>query len=205
MVICFFGDSFVAGVGDDEGLGWTGRVCLAARRAGHDVTGYALGVRRDTSATVRERWAGEAEARLAGDLDGRLVFSFGTNDCCPDEDRMFRVPREQALANAATILTRARALRPTLMVGPPPVGDDPDTDRAIKALSQDFHVLCERLGVPYLPVFDTLRAHPVWTAEAAANDGSHPGSGGYGALAELVGAWPAWQAWFAGRPGDARR
>ena len=37
-------------------------------------------------------------------------------------------------------------------------------------------------------------ATPAWTTEAAANDGSHPGAGGYQALAQLVlgGGWPVW-------------
>jgi acyl-CoA thioesterase-1 len=32
------------------------------------------------------RWQREAEARLPSEHDGRLVFSFGANDCCPGED-----------------------------------------------------------------------------------------------------------------------
>ena len=34
--ICFFGDSFVNGTGDDDALGWVGRLCAAERRAGLD-------------------------------------------------------------------------------------------------------------------------------------------------------------------------
>ena len=56
MRICFVGDSFVNGTGDPECLGWPGRICAAARRAGHDVTYYNLGVRRDTSGDVQARW-----------------------------------------------------------------------------------------------------------------------------------------------------
>jgi acyl-CoA thioesterase-1 len=64
MRICFFGDSIVNGTGDDDCLGWTGRICSAARHAGHAVTHYNLGIRRDTSANVSARWRQEAERRL---------------------------------------------------------------------------------------------------------------------------------------------
>lgn len=49
MRLCFIGDSFVNGTGDDACLGWAGWICAAARQQGHDVTAYNLGVRRDTS------------------------------------------------------------------------------------------------------------------------------------------------------------
>jgi lysophospholipase L1-like esterase len=71
MRICFFGDSFVNGTGDDDGLGWVGRVVARARQGGRDVTAYNLGIRRDTSADVAARWVGEARLRLPHEHDGR--------------------------------------------------------------------------------------------------------------------------------------
>ena len=46
MRICFIGDSFVNGTGDDDALGWPGRVVSLARSKGLDVTYYNLGVAR---------------------------------------------------------------------------------------------------------------------------------------------------------------
>ena len=63
--VCFFGDSFVNGTGDDACLGWVGRACAAGRRNGMDLTCYNLGIRGDTSADVLRRWEHEARARLA--------------------------------------------------------------------------------------------------------------------------------------------
>lgn len=77
MRLCFFGDSFVNGTGDDDCLGWVGRLCAAERRVGRDLTVYNLGVRRDTSDDILRRWRREAEARLPPGCGGRLVFSFG--------------------------------------------------------------------------------------------------------------------------------
>jgi len=101
-------------------------------------TCYNLGVRRDTSADVLARWQREAMARLPPEHDGRLVFSFGANNCCPGEDiGGVRVAPGRALTNAEAILTAAVAWRPTLMVGPLPICDIA-VDRRIRHLSDDF-------------------------------------------------------------------
>jgi acyl-CoA thioesterase I len=198
MRICFFGDSFVNGTGDDACLGWVGRACAAARHAGRDVTCYNLGIRGDTTTHVLQRWRREAEARLLAEHDGRLVFSFGANDCCPAADGDgVRVAPAQALANAETILTVARASRPTLMVGPLPVGDAA-TDRRIIALSGEFGALCAGLDVPYLDLFGLVAASPVWSREVAEGDGAHPNMGGYGEVAEAFMRWPPWRRWIEG-------
>ena len=51
MRILAFGDSFVAGVGDPDHLGWIGR----ALRGRREITLYNLGVRRETSADIAAR------------------------------------------------------------------------------------------------------------------------------------------------------
>ena len=78
--ICFVGDSFVNGTGDDTALGWVGRVCAEARARGVRLTSYNLGVRRDTSQDVLARWEAECRRRLPADCDARIVLSFGVND-----------------------------------------------------------------------------------------------------------------------------
>ena len=47
MRICFIGDSFVSGAYDEDCAGWAGRISAAARRRGHDVSSYNLGIRGD--------------------------------------------------------------------------------------------------------------------------------------------------------------
>lgn len=64
MRICFFGDSFVHGTGDDDCLGWPSRLCAEARSRCHDITSYNLGICRDTSGDVAQRWEREAGTRL---------------------------------------------------------------------------------------------------------------------------------------------
>nr|USU31803.1 GDSL-type esterase/lipase family protein [Methylobacterium sp. OTU13CASTA1] len=196
MRVCFVGDSFMAGVGDDTCLGWPGRLCAAARRIGHDVTPYCLGIRRETSADIAARWHGEAKLRLPDGLDGRLVFAFGANDCTLDEAGRLRVSCDRSLSHVEAILAQAICWRPTLMIGPLPVSDEPLIDARIRLLSEALAPLCAKLGVPYLPVFDAMVGCEAWNREAAAGDGTHPNAGGYAALAEIIGAWTAWRAWF---------
>lgn len=196
MRIAFIGDSFVNGTGDDDCLGWTGRICSSARRRGHDVTLYNLGVRRNTSAYIAARWTREARERLPADMDCRLVFSFGVNDCVCETTSQRRVAETDTLANARTILSEAKAWLPTVMVGPPPTSEPVLNDR-VRPLCRQFNDLCRELEVPYLPVFDTLIDNPTWMHEVTAGDGAHPNVGGYTALARLIENWEPWRGWLA--------
>jgi lysophospholipase L1-like esterase len=199
MRICFFGDSFVNGTGDDDGLGWVGRIVARARQAGRDVTAYNLGIRRNTSADVAARWKGEAELRLALEHEARLVFSFGTNDGASDADGGPRVERAASLAKAEAILGAAHGWLPTLMIGPAPIADDREANARIRALSADYAKLCQRIGVPYLEIFELLLASTTWIEEALAGDGAHPNRGGYAIVAAAVSEWSAWRAWIDSR------
>jgi acyl-CoA thioesterase I len=193
MRICFIGDSLVNGTGDPTLLGWVGRVCAAACRRGHDITAYNLGIRRDTSADIAARWAEECARRLPASIDGRLIFSFGANDCVT-ENGAPRVAPERALANARAVLESARQRHPTLMLGPTPTAL-PEADPRIAALSRDLAKLAAELSVPYLDLYTPLAAIPLWRLEIAIGDGAHPGAAGYALIADLVEGWAPWQRW----------
>ncbi len=190
--ICFIGDSFTAGTGDPEALGWVGRVTAAALAHGHNLTAYNLGVRRETSADILQRWRQECEPRAMPGTEMRVVFCFGANDTALANGRR-RLTLEQSLANARTLLREAGAKYPVLLIGPPPVADA-EHDARIAELARELGELAGREGVPYLDVFTPLQASAAWQREVAANDGSHPRAGGYRELAERVVGWPAW--WF---------
>jgi acyl-CoA thioesterase I len=199
MRICFFGDSFVNGTGDDDGLGWVGRLVAKARRDGRDVTAYNLGIRRNTSADVAARWKGEASLRLSPELDGRLVFSFGANDCASnDVDDGPRIARTESLAHAEAILDAAQRWLPTLMIGPGAITGDSEANARICELSADYAKLCERMGVPYLEICRLILDSPVWCEEALAGDGAHPNRGGYALVADAIARWNAWRRWIKG-------
>jgi lysophospholipase L1-like esterase len=191
--ICFIGDSLVAGTGDPQFLGWAGRVCIAARTRGHDVTCYNLGIRANTSAQILARWRREAEERHVREQDCRLIFSFGVNDT-KDVDGKRIVEPQQAVAQAREILGAAKAWLPTLMVGPPPIDEEMRNAR-IADLSGRLSALCRDLGVPYLDTFGAFYSSGAWMKAVQAGDGVHPLAAGYEEWARLIDGWPAWRAW----------
>ncbi|MEW6493780.1 MAG: GDSL-type esterase/lipase family protein [Cyanobacteriota bacterium] len=192
--ICFVGDSFVNGTGDPECLGWTGRICVQACQQGHDITYYNLGVRRETSSDIAVRWQDEVFRRLPEDEDGRVIFSFGTNDTTLENGKT-RVELDQSIDNAYNILSLAQQVFPVLMVGLPPLVEIEQNSRNAE-LSQQFALVCSQLNIPYLDIFKPLSTSKIWLHEVAANDSYHPASAGYSELAQLVQNWQAWLSWF---------
>ncbi|MBM4472879.1 G-D-S-L family lipolytic protein [Rhodococcus hoagii] len=188
--VCFVGDSFVAGVGDSEFLGWAGR--LAAGSPATALTAYNLGVRRQPSSDIRGRWRDECAQRLPAGVDRRVVFSFGVNDTTV-EGGAPRVDPHVSVENLAAMLAgcAARGWR-ALVVGPPPI-DDADQNARTAALDRRFAAVCRSAGVEYVPVLDALVADPVWMQQVRDGDGAHPDSGGYRTLAALV--RPVWEEW----------
>lgn len=192
---CFVGDSFVAGVGDAEHLGWVGRLAAHTHRGGWPLTTYNLGVRGDTTADVLRRGPAECAARLPRGVDAGVVLSAGVNDTTLLGGRP-RVAAPYSTANLDMMLRHCRdAGWPVLVVGPPPVDDELQNDR-IAGLDGLFASLCQRRGVPYVGVLPALRPDPIWRREVFEGDGSHPGGQGYEVLAGLV--LPAWDAWLGG-------
>lgn len=188
MRILAFGDSFVAGAGDPDHLGWIGRA-LAGRS---DVTLYNLGVRGETSRDVSLRWADEAAPRLRTSEAVRLVFSFGCNDCTLEDGRR-RVEAFATLKAAQAIVVGARGLAPVLLVGPPPIADAGVLRASVVETNAALQSLAARMQVPFIDVHDRLLGHGAWLREAAAGDGAHPSAGGYAAMARMVVEHPAWR------------
>ncbi|MDY7020207.1 MAG: GDSL-type esterase/lipase family protein [Cyanobacteriota bacterium] len=194
MRICFVGDSFVNGVGDPSCLGWTGRVCIDADRYKDEITYYNLGVRRETSTDILQRWFREVSCRLSPEYDSRVVFSFGVNDTTLEQGKT-RVQLSDSLQNTCKILTDAASTFSVLMIGPPPIADFEQNQR-INDLSQRIQTVCQDVNIPYLSVFDSLISSSVWMQEVKNYDGAHPRSEGYILLANLVKNWSAWQNGF---------
>lgn len=208
--VCFIGDSLVLGTGDEEFLGWPGRIMQHERKAGHDLSLYNTGIRGDTTTMIEARWRTEAEARLPTDNPCALVFSFGCNDMAMDGGILRNNP-EDALASAKRIIAKAKDWLPTLWIGPPPVNDDdmpfssaPGRARFLSSsrnaqLSDMFEIAAEKLGVPYLDLCTPLSEVPDWATHYTPGDGVHPMGSGYAAMADQITAWDAWRTWFDGK------
>jgi acyl-CoA thioesterase-1 len=183
--VLFFGDSHVVGVGDPTGLGWVGRVAAWAAASDLPITAYNLGVRGDTSVHVAARWRGEGEARLLSGARTGIVLAFGVNDTTIGDGER-RVAAEDSREALSTILDDAATIGlPALVVGPAPI-DDPEQNRRIEDLSASLSEACVERETPFIASCRSLLASRVWMEQVAADDGAHPSSEGYGALAETV-------------------
>ena len=189
--ICFVGDSFVNGTGDETALGWAGRLCAAASASGIPITYYNLGIRRNTSKDILRRWEYECALRLPDSCDGRIVISCGVNDTVI-EDGQVRVNCDDSCANIRRILCDAGKYR-MILVGPPPVDDDEQNSR-IKALSTVFSQEAKLLGIPYIELYSPLVSDGIYRQEISSNDGAHPKSNGYAKIAKIIDSSPDW--WF---------
>lgn len=191
--ICFFGDSFTAGVGDQNALGWVGRVLARSLADGFDVTGYNLGVRRDTGRDVARRWEAEAGPRLReGDVHG-LVLAVGVNDTALVGGRR-RASEAQTLACVRSVVAKgAEQQWSTHVIGPTPIADERH-NADIFQLSQALAASCEISGTPYVDLATTLLGDQQWLDDVAHNDGAHPSAIGYARMAELI--YPAFAQWL---------
>jgi len=189
--VCFVGDSFVAGIGDETALGWPGRLAARHAESSPPVTIYNLGIRGNTSADIAARCAVEVGLRRSPIRQTLIVLSLGVNDTT-HQDGAPRVPLAESCANLVSVLD-ALAGDPVLVVGPPAISHDGQNDR-IRLLSSRFQKICHARAIPYVDVFPALEQHPVWRRQVLEGDGAHPRSEGYQLLFELVA--PAWDSWL---------
>ena len=149
--ICFVGDSFVAGTGDEQHLGWTGRLAASSHTHGQALSSYNLGVRRDTSTDVLARWHTECTPRLPPGCRAGVVLSFGVNDTTLEAGALRTAPDVSA-ANLHTLLGQAHhAGWPVLVVGPPAVEDEVHNERTA-VVDAAFTDVCAGHQVPYVSV-----------------------------------------------------
>ena len=190
----FFGDSITLGVNDTLAGGWIGRFAgLASQRAGLPVppsTFYNLGVRKNSSLQIRERWASEYRSRVNDATVPYLIFCFGTVDMAAPNGNV-AVPMQESTQNAQAILSEAQMEAPVLMMGPPPV-KNPDHLERLNKLNETYAGLCLDLGVAYLDLLKGLPA--VYVADL--DDGLHPGKTGNMLIAEQLLNAPIVQGWI---------
>jgi lysophospholipase L1-like esterase len=191
--VCFLGDSFTLGTGDDDGLGWAGRVHAAERGRGIDLTSYNLGVRGQTGAEIAGRAPREVGERLAGKGERQaLVIAFGTNDI-----RVDRLIEETASALERIIRWAGEEGYAVFVMGAPQAAE-PELDalRALRNLA--LQQTARRLGAPFLDIRERLADWTAWHRGAMEGDGIHPGAEGYAAVAAVFQAWTPWRAWVDG-------
>jgi lysophospholipase L1-like esterase len=189
--VCFLGDSFTLGQGDDEGLGWVGRLFQAERGRGANLTAYNLGVRGNTGAQIAERAVAEVSARLLGQGERQgVVISFGANDLYQGRPLSESVQALQGLLRWSA----GEGLQAFFIAAPPM--QDPERDGLRKQLQDALVQVCRDLAVPAQDLPTAVADWSAWRAEARAGDGVHPGAEGYRRVAQAVGGWSAWRNWL---------
>lgn len=166
----FYGDSYVAGFGDPEGLGWVGRlaaVCPELEFANHGVPG-------ETSLDAVTRFDNT-------DFDERdrvCVFSFGSNDV------ILNVSQQQTLLAFERAIERCgRHGLAVVLVLPPAIHGLPAVDPTLEELSRLLGAIAAANSASVFSARALLEREGPWYREAIAADGAHPGAAGYAELA----------------------
>lgn len=208
--ICFIGDAFTVGAGDETALGWVGRLAAGEWSRNHDVTIYNLGVRADSTRLILPRWREECRRSIPEGAKGRLVFAFGGNDAKELVGEGIDVPLEESIANARKIMSEARAWLPTLWIGMVPMNEELPYPKLLAGpqfrfsnerqaeYNAAFKRVAEELDIPFLDLHSVLLADPQWPGLTQRGDGSNPASEGYARIASIISQWSAWRTWFDG-------
>ncbi len=209
QVICFLGASTVEGIGDEDRLGWPGRLMALAPARGRSLSTYNLGVRGQTSLQMLARAGAECRTRLGDGIEGAVVLCFGSNDTAQVIGGPLRVSAGKSERTMRALLEELISIAPVLLVGPTPVAEEMApfrsaltghefnfTNARLETLNAALADMTAELDVPMLDLFTTLGGDPRWSAALRARDGLHPDGGGYQLMAEKVAAWPAWRALF---------
>ena len=191
--VCFLGDSFTLGTGDDTGLGWVGHVLPIERGRGVNLTAYNLGIRGQTGAQIAERAAGEVSARISerGDRQG-VVICFGANDLYLGR------PQSESIQALHGMLQWIRGDGfAAFVLAAPPLAEaalQPEQNALNQALSQ----VSADFAAPFLDLPAAVDDWSAWHAEAIVGDGVHPGAEGYRRVAAAFTAWSPWRDWLDG-------
>jgi lysophospholipase L1-like esterase len=201
--ICFLGDSFAHGTGDETGRGWVGRLIEGEATRGCPVVAFNLGLPLEITPHLAERWRGEVERRLIGAEAGDtgLVLAFGLDDMSDMDDLGIRVDLPQSMAIAENLISEASTRHPLLWIGPPPARSKGSLPvggghrvryrkERLGALNLAYRRVAEDLRVPYLDL------HGDAAVEAAFRGALGPDGGAHQAVADRVAGWLPWRRWL---------
>ncbi|HJD97974.1 GDSL-type esterase/lipase family protein [Mailhella massiliensis] len=180
----FFGDSVTLGVNDAPAGGWVARLAGKAAAAGLQVppdTFYNMGVRKNSSAMILERWKREFQARAMEGVPSFLIFCFGTVDMAAPQGSP-NLPVGESAANAREILQKAKDYGSVVLISAPPVKDEAHCAR-LESLCTAYAAICAAVDVPFIDIF-----HPLLNAGYVQDltDGVHPGPAGNEMIAEAL-------------------
>ncbi len=198
LTLIFIGDSLTQGVGDEEGLGWVGRLANRINQT-RELTWYNLGVRGNTTLELSRRAEQEIRARILPDNEIWVLLCIGTNDAslC---DGVPRIPHERSLKLIERVIDQLTPLARIFWLGPIAVAKSDlqvehhhmqfrfETSK-VATLNQAFALVAQERNIPYLDLIEASKALDFAAHQTA--DGIHPRASGYQALYEQISQWPA--------------
>ena len=177
MEIGIWGDSITYGAGDNEALGWVGRL-RKSFGTNDDVGVYNFGVCGDTTDDLLNRFTVEADSIKPN----VIVFAIGINDSkYPAGETENRVPLEKYKENMRALLKSAKNYTNEIfIVGATKVDEALIRDSGTRFVNETIHIynnflkeLSESEGLSYVDVFGVLDIH------TDLDDGLHPNTQGY--------------------------
>ena len=207
--ICFIGASTTEGMGDEDGLGWPGRLWRAHQGSLDAFVAYNLGIRGQTLNQIRKRARAECEARLLQSMGPLVVLGTGANDLSRfadgDYQGRLRTPFAALERNFRALVGDLSDIAQLLVIGPAPINEAKMPFRLANQMQFDFRNedietgsllyrdICAELSIPFFDLYSALVVDPIYGAALANGDGLHPDGSGYQVCADVIGGWPLWK------------
>lgn len=190
MITAIWGDSITFGAGDQEGLGWPGRIrrTFASGDLQHV---YNFGICGETSSDLIKRFDIE---RAATDPD-RILFAIGINDSkYPNAGDATAVPIEFFAQNMCTLINQAKqSTDDVILVGPTCVGGEFSSsngsifsDKSIVRYRDALMNIADEQALTWIDLLDIL------DPKTDLCDGVHPNTQGYQKIFERISAKITW-------------
>ena len=200
------GDSGVFGWGDAEQGGWCERLRRHWMATPLAPVVYNLGVRGDGLERLALRLPGEVACRgeLRRQQPQGILLAIGLNDSAHigRPDGRHQLEPDGFLFGLQQLLSQARALAPTFVLGLSPVDGHamPFADvlwydlASVRRYEAMLEEACREANVPFLPLLEHLVAEPDWLC-CLDGDGLHLNGEGHQRIYERVRQWPALLQW----------
>lgn len=194
--ILIFGDSIVYGRGEKPDTGWAGRLKEYFERLDPYNAIYNLGIPRDTTDDLLERFDTEANARIHYFFPEDkfvIIFGIGTNDArCIETPANQQTTQEKFKKNILNLIKKAKKhTKRIIFVGLLPVDEDITnpfedtyfTNKRQKEYNNIIEECCKQENIDFIDLIDN------WLKRKYKNlfeDGLHPNSKGYEKMYKII-------------------
>lgn len=193
---CFIGASITEGMGDETNKGWVGNTSVSSDP---NTVVYNLGIRGQTIFQINERAAYECKNRLLNKSSSIIILGAALNEVARLENGCKRHAWSEIIDCYSNVIDTLKKLCLVQVVGPTPVLENKMpfysvvsqtnlsfNNRDIEKLDAELHRICIAKEIQYIPVYHYLAHNNHYIKDLADNDGIHPNTLGYQAMAEFI-------------------